>query len=242
MPTPQPPSGAAPDPDVAAQVDQHPAAQFGRDGRRGPVRGQRLGGGAQVEHRPGGHPHLAERRVELHAEPARSGGGRLAQRGSVPPGPGEVPVVAEADQRGPAGGVHVPVGEPGRGQGDRQRLAEQRADPDRASPGVIDPPQLGTPAEPGTGRIHRQQFRGQQRMGLLQRGGLGGQQRGEGAEGAARAVSQCSGGGWHQPPPWLGLEVVCTGLGAGLGGGAGGVAGGARDCEGAGPPARPAGL
>ncbi|HET7244866.1 MAG TPA: hypothetical protein VFJ07_08520 [Streptosporangiaceae bacterium] len=42
----------------------------------------------------------------------------------------------------------------------------------------------------------------------------------------------------------LGLEVVCTGLGAGLGGGAGGVVGGARDCEGAGAavPGAAAGL
>src|SRR5215472_15733866 len=79
-------------------------------------------------------------------------------------------------------------------------------------------------------------------MGLLKRGGLGGQQRDEGTEGAAGAVSQCSGGGWHQPPPGLGLEVVCTGLGAALGGGAGGVVGGARDCEGAGAAAGAAGL
>src|SRR5215470_9431724 len=75
-------------------------------------------------------------------------------------------------------------------------------------------------------------------MGLLQRGSLGGQQRDEGAEGAAGAVSQCAGGGWHQPPPGLGLEVVCTELGVvGLSANAESVVGGARDGEGAGAAA-----
>ena len=74
---------------------------------------------------PGGHSHLAAapgRDSTLRQPPAGIGG--LAQGAGVPPGLGEVPVVAEPDQALPAGGIHVPVGEFGRVQRDRQRLGE----------------------------------------------------------------------------------------------------------------------
>ncbi len=200
-------------PEVAAQVDQDAAAHRGLDGGRGPVGGQRLGRGPQVEHDPGGDGDLAPVRVECDPAPAARGQRRLAQGACMLAGPREVLVVAEPDQRPPAGRIDVPVGERGGREGHTQRLREQRADPDRATVRVVDPPEFGVGPEPRAGRVHRVQFRGEQVMGRFQAVRMGDEQRRERPERPDGSRARRRGRGRHQPPACD--ELVTVGFGAG---------------------------
>ncbi len=162
----------------------------------------------------------------------------------MPAGLSEVPVVTEPDQALPAGGIHVPVGDFGRLQGDGQRFREERADRDRVAVGVVDPAELGIGAEPRAGHVHRVQLGGEQVAGQGQRVRVGDQHGGEGAKGRERARRDRRGRRRHQPPPCDALETVGVGAGAELvdGAGAGAVLGGAglADLDGAGAAFWPA--
>ena len=161
--------------------------------------------------------------------PAARGHRRLAQGACVLAGPREVLVVAEPDQRPPAGRIDVPVGERGGREGHSQRLREQRADLDRAAARVVDPPEFGVGPEPRAGRVHRVQFRGEQVVGRFQAVRMGDEQRRERPERPEGSRARRRGRGRHQPPACDGLDTVGFGAGAELvdGAGAGAELGGA---------------
>ena len=208
MPTRQPSPGAGPATRMSPpRLTSTPQPSAGRDappppGRRPAPWRSRPG---RALPRPAPAPHAAPGRTPRCASPERGQQAGAAWKYAAWPGrnPGRSP----AGPGGPRRWVHVPVGEPGRRQRHRQRLAEQRADPDRASPGVIDPPQLRRPG--GTGNRPRPP------PAAPRSASHGPFQRGRPRWSAASRTCRRPGrlrclmvvpGAWHQPPPWAGAR------------------------------------
>ena len=158
---PDPPAarrGLAAHRDVAAQADQHPAAEHGGDAGGRPVGRPGLGGGTQVEPDPGRDPEQQRPLVELHLPPAGNGPDGQPDRRAVPLDQGEVAVVADGVHGGAHGGIDVAAGEPCRPQRDRDRLREQRADRHRPGSGPARRPVQGDDLrvrpEPAARQVH----------------------------------------------------------------------------------------
>ncbi len=116
--------GLSGDGDVAAQRHHRSTAKLGGDGLGGPIGGQRLGRGSEVEGGPGGKGHGRSHGIDLHGQPT---GNRpaLRERTEAPVRQlGEIAVIAELAHRFPDSGIDGPPTELGGPKGDRDRLEQ----------------------------------------------------------------------------------------------------------------------
>src|SRR5690348_7021503 len=189
------------DGDIAAQADQDATADPGRDTAGGTVRGPGLGGGAQVEPDARGH----DQRPALQADltPAGHFPGRELDARSFRLDVREVAVVAHrghgrADRR-----VDVAAGQPGRAQGHRDGLGQQRAylgGTAAAAQGA----ELGVGTEPAARRVHLGKVGGEELTGLVEAGRFGHQEMDERAQGAPAGPGRGGWGGWFGGHSWQG--------------------------------------
>jgi hypothetical protein len=164
---------------VAAEADEHAAAEFSGDPRGGPVGRPSLHRRPQVKLDAGRHGEQPRGLVDVHRPPpgdhqhpdGRNWTGawvwacawRVARRRQL----GEVPVIAEAREHPAHRGVDVPVSELRRPEGHGHRIGEQRADRQgdragRALRGVAHRDKLRVRPEPGAREVEREQFRFEQ--------------------------------------------------------------------------------
>ena len=120
------------------------------------------------------HPGPARYRANCAGQPRRC----TARRAHV----SEVPVVAQAGQRSPAGRIDVAAGEPGRAQGNRQQVGEQGTDRSRLAVSCIQPGELGIGPEAAAGEVDLREQPVGDGAGLANRARAGNEQDRGGAE------------------------------------------------------------